>query len=248
MSDVYPKQFFRQGYKNINKASCFVLMPLDRAFDDVYHTLIQTLQSPELNLICQRADNFHAPNILETILKNIVQSEYVVADLTGSNPNVFYELGIAHCIKDAEKVVILAQSLDFVPFDLRHLRCIIYNQGNSGLTTLSNELLDTFRAVSKDAFRFRIWEGKRFVFAKKLVGRNNNLFNVTFECPHLGHGAVKLLIHFTEHAIDTETNPVESQFLFLSEDQTSVSLQNIPWVLHLGRYEDDGALLVLEKR
>lgn len=247
MSDVYPKRFFRQGYKRIQKASCFVLMPFDKQFDDVYQILGQTLQSPELNLICRRADDFRGPNMLETILRNIAQSEYIIADVTGSNPNVFYELGIAHCIKDAEKVVMLAQSIDYVPFDLRQLRCIIYEQSHSGLVALQQELLETFQEVSKNTFRFRVWEGKRFAFAKKLVGRNNNLFELTFECPHVGYDCVKLLIHFTEHSIDEKTGPVESQFLFLSEDKPSISVENIPWNLHLVQSTDQEALLVLEK-
>lgn len=223
-------------------------MPFDREFDDVYQALSEALQSPDLNLICRRADDFRTPNILETILRNIAQSQYIVADLTGFNSNVFYELGVAHCSKNAEDVVILAQSLDFVPFDLRQLRCIIYEHSRSGLGILRQELQATFQDVSKNTFRFRVWEGKRFVFAKKLVGRDNDLFELTFECAHLGHSAVKLIIHFTEHAIDKSASPVESQFLFLSEDQPSKGLQNIPWDLHLAHYGDQEALLVLEKR
>ena len=249
MSVIYPKSLFHKSFKKINKASCFVLMPFSKSFDDVYEVIGSTLQSQELNLICRRADDFRSPNILETILINIAQSEYIVADLSSSNPNVFYELGIAHCIKDAENVIILSQHLDFVPFDLRQLRCIIYEQSHSGLEALRKELLNTFKDVSKDAFRFRIWEGKKFLFAKKLVGENNNLFELTFECAHIGHGAVKLLIHFSEHSITEETEPVKSQFLFLSEDKLSTCIANIPWSLHLVEFtnEETEALLVLEK-
>ena len=171
----------------------------------------------------------------------------MVADVTDSNPNVFYELGIAHCVKDAEEVVILAQSLEFVPFDLRHLRCVIYEHSPSGLDALQAELLVTFQDASKNAFRFRIREGKKFLFGKKLVGRNRNLFDISFECPYLGHGAVKLLIHFTQYSIDQEATPVESQFLFLSEDHPCASVENIPWNLHLAQSSNEDALLVLEK-
>lgn len=245
---VYPKNLFQEAFKTVHRAACFVLMPFDPRFDNVYHVLHQTLQSSELNLICRRADDFRNANILETILKNIAQSEYVVADLTGCNPNVFYELGIAHCIKDADKVIILAQSLEFVPFDLRHLRCIIYEQSLSGFDVLGAELLSTFQDVTKNVFRFRVWEGKRFTFAKKLVGRENNLFDITVECPHLGSDAVKLLIHFTKHSIDRAITPPAPQFLFLSEDRPSANLENIPWTLHLAECSNRDALLVLDKR
>ena len=161
---------------------------------------------------------------------------------------MFYELGIAHCVKEPDKVVMLTQGMDFVPFDLRHLRCVVYEQSPPGLSALRTELLATFQDVSKDAFRFRVWEGKRFVFAKKLVGRKNNLFDITFECPHIGRDAVKLLIHFKEYSIDQVTSPLESQFLFLSDDQPTRRIDHIPWELHLVRSADQEALLVLEKR
>lgn len=246
MPTVYPKELFQQGYRRIHRASCFVLMPFAEQFDDVYKTVQETLQSPELNLICRRADDFRSPNILQAILKNIAQSEYIVAELTGSNPNVFYELGVAHCVKDADKVVLLAQSMDFVPFDLRHLRCVVYEQTTSGLQALRQELLVTFREASRHSFRFRVWEGKRFVFAKKLVGRNRNLFDLTFECPHVGHDAIKLIIQFAEHSVDKSAGPLESQFLFLSEDQPSVRIHYIPWSLHLVQSGSTEALLALE--
>lgn len=192
MPAIYPKGFLGQEHRRIHKASCFVLRPFHEDFDEVFRTLVLALQSQELNLLCRRADDFRRPNILETILSSIAQAEFIIADLTGLNPNVFYELGIAHCVKEPENVVLLTQSLDFVPFDLRHLRCIVYELAPAGLQALRTELLATFHEAAKDAFRFRVWEGKRFVLGRKLVGRNNNLFELTIECAHLGHGAVKI--------------------------------------------------------
>ncbi len=165
MSVVYPKDALR-SYRRVHKATCFVLMPFDPRFDAIYETVRTTLQSPDLNLICRRADDVRAPNILETILKNIAQAEYILADLTGSNPNVFYEFGIAHCVQQARNVVMLAQDMAFVPFDLRHLRCILYEQNADGLERLRQELIATFRAVSKDAFRFLVREGRKFTFGR----------------------------------------------------------------------------------
>lgn len=248
MTDFYPKSFLGRIHKRVHKASCFVLMPFDKRFDDVYKAVVQALQSPDLNLVCRRADDFRTPHILETILINIVQAEYILADTTGFNPNVFYELGIAHCVKEAEKVVIQAQSLDSVPFDLQHLRHIVYVQDSSGLPALQAELKATFRDVAKNVFRFRVWEGKRFGFGRKLVGRNNNLFKIEIESVYVGYDAVKLFVHFTEYSIDEETGPVESQFVILSEDKPSERVENIPWSLHLGQLTERDALLVLEKR
>jgi hypothetical protein len=245
MSTVYPKDAL-SGFKNIHRASCFVLMPFAPEFDRVWTAIRESLQSPELNLICRRADDIRAPNILETILKGIAQAEFIIADLSGANPNVFYELGIAHCAKNSAKVILLTQDMSFVPFDLRHLRCITYKDVPSGLDSLRGELTNTFAEYSKGVFRFRVREGRRFSFDKKLVGTNNNLFSISIECPHVGQDAVKVFVHFEKFSVD-EPGSVGSQFLFLSEDQRTVSVENIPWRIHLIESGDREAFLQLEK-
>jgi hypothetical protein len=245
MPNVYPKEALR-GFKAIHKAHCFVLMPFAAKFGGAWTAIRDALQSRELNLIAQRADDFRSPNILETILRGIAQAEFILADLTDANPNVFYELGIAHCVKDSAKVILLTQSMSFVPFDLRHLRCITYSDSKSGFDELRRELIATFAEYSKDTFRFKVHEGKRFEFDKKLVGKGNNLFTIGIECPHVGRDAVKVYVHFKKFSVD-EPGTVKSQFLFLSEDQRTVALQNIPWQLHLVESAEQEALLQLEK-
>jgi hypothetical protein len=49
-----------------------------------------------------------------------------LADLTGKNPNVFYELGLAHAL--AKPVVLVAETMEDIPFDLRALRIILYDK------------------------------------------------------------------------------------------------------------------------
>ncbi|GJL75172.1 hypothetical protein [Nitrosomonas sp.] len=246
MASVYPKDALR-GYKHTHKANCFVIMPFAPEFKGIWEVIRDTLQSEELNFICRRADDFRAPNILETILKGISQAEFVIADLTGANSNVFYELGIAHCAKDSNNVILLTQDMDFVPFDLRHLRCITYSNSSKGREDLKQELIATFSEYSRETFRFKVREGKKFQFGKKLVGKGRNLYSLEVECPHVGEDAVKILVHYQKYSID-ETDAPESQFLFLSEDKRTEALENIPWHLHLIMSNDNEALLQLEKR
>jgi len=137
--------------------------------------------------------------------------------------------------------------MEFVPFDLRHLRCLVYEQNEQGFEALRRELLATFREASKDAFRFVVRERTRFPFGKKLVGTGNNLFTITVECPHVGLDAVKLLLHFERFSVDQPSGQVDSQFLFLSEDRRSAGVENIPWELHLIELRPDEALLSLER-
>ena len=73
-----------------------------------------------------RADQlFSTGTVIEQIWEQIQKAKILVADLTGKNANVFYELGLAHANK--KPVVFISANIDDVPFDLRHLRVIIYD-------------------------------------------------------------------------------------------------------------------------
>ncbi len=233
MTNIYPKDFFKTLNNKIERATCFVMMPFDPKFNVVNDTIRNTLQSTELNFVCNRADDIREPHIVETILKSIWRAEYIIADLTDRNPNVFYELGIAHCTKDIDKVIILTQNMESVPFDLRQFRCIVYNQTEEGLMQLQKELIKTFEAVAKHTFRFKVAEGRNFPFEKKLAGKDRNFYKLNFEVPHIGYGAVKLLIHFNQIRIDREPDIKDSQFLFLTEEKTTEKIHNIPWTVSL---------------
>lgn len=63
--------------------------------------------------------------MVEQIWEQIEKRKLLFADLSGKNPNVFYELGLAHAA--GKPVVFTAGQLEDVPFDLRHLRVIIYD-------------------------------------------------------------------------------------------------------------------------
>jgi hypothetical protein len=60
--------------------------------------------------------------------------------LTDRNPNVFYELGLAHALN--KEVILLTQDINDVPFDLRHFRIIVYQDSISGADKLKSTLKD----------------------------------------------------------------------------------------------------------
>jgi hypothetical protein len=62
----------------------------------------------------------------------------VIAELTGKNPNLFYEVGLGHAL--GKKVILLTQNVKDVPFDLRHLRCIVYRDTPPGVKALEERL------------------------------------------------------------------------------------------------------------
>jgi len=248
MATVYPKEFFDRSNKRFQKGTCFVLMPFDPKFGEVYDVIRETLQSEALNMECNRADDFHRPHIVETILKEMVRAEYIIADLTESNANVFYELGLAHSIKDIDKVVILTQDMKYVPFDLRQFRCIVYDQSIAGSKKLSSELVKTFEEAGRNSFRLTVKENRRIPFAKRLSGKENYLYGLEFESPYIGHDGIKLQIHFTRFGADKSRTELDTQFLYLSNDGAEAKIENIPWTVSLIKSEGEEAKISIDRR
>lgn len=114
-----------------------VMMPFSSGFDAVYETLKRTVE--ESGLRCRRVDEiWENPAIIQDIVSLIDRAKIVICDCTGRNPNVFYEIGIAHTL--GREVVLITQFEADIPFDLRHLRYISYLNNGEGLNTLSERL------------------------------------------------------------------------------------------------------------
>lgn len=108
------------------KESCFTIMPFGGWFDDYYESVYKPAIEAS-GLKPKRADDLYRPSTIVTDIWSYTKAaKLVLADLTGKNPNVFYELGLAHAL--AKPVVLVAESMSDVPFDLRALRVIEYDK------------------------------------------------------------------------------------------------------------------------
>jgi hypothetical protein len=104
-------------------------MPFSKEMRPVHATIKDVCKV--LSMKCERADDIYSQRpIFSTILDSIMTSEVIIADLTAKNPNVFYETGIAHSLREPQSVILISQSLDDVPFDLRHLPIVLYRLEN----------------------------------------------------------------------------------------------------------------------
>ena len=113
------------------------MMPFKQEFDVVHETI--KAACGDLGFAAQRVDEIYGPTkIMDDIFSTIAQSQAVVSDLTGRNPNVLYETGLAHAL-DRDVVTIVQNDQD-VPFDLKHLRFVRYLQNTEGLGKLRAEL------------------------------------------------------------------------------------------------------------
>ena len=131
----------------IEQGLCFVLMPFARDFNEVYEEVIKpTVTGPQIEMKCIRADEIYSVKpIINDVWTHIQKAELIIADLTGRNPNVFYELGLSHAVR--KKTILIAQNLADVPFDLRHLRLIEYRNTIGGGRHLGEELLKTIQSI-----------------------------------------------------------------------------------------------------
>jgi len=121
----------------------FVLMPFDPAMKPLYEDHIRNAAS-KLKLRAARADDFFtSKSIMMDIWSAISGSRILIADCTGRNPNVFYEIGLAHTI--GKPVILLTSDADDVPFDLRHFRFIKYEFTPRGMEKFEDDLLSTLK-------------------------------------------------------------------------------------------------------
>ncbi len=109
----------------------FVVMPIGKKgsgiaknFDQIYIYIVKDAVKGT-GLCCIRADEIQGANIVDDIHAYLKNCPIVVADLTGQNANVLYEVGYRICIKG--KILLLAQHKSDIPFNLACHRVIIYD-------------------------------------------------------------------------------------------------------------------------
>lgn len=106
--------------------NAFVIMPFSEDFDDIYNLGIKET-SKNCGINAYRLDEqLFEEGMLERIYKEILDCDFVIADLTNKNANVFYELGYAHALE--KLCILITDDADNIPFDLKHKRHIVYGK------------------------------------------------------------------------------------------------------------------------
>jgi hypothetical protein len=123
---------------------CFVLMPLSvPRLAIIYQDYVRpAIEGAGLSPL--RADEILSNSaVIEDVWKSILSARVIVAELTGHNPNVFYELGIAHTV-GREVVPISQQS---TTFDIGHIRHILYEDSPESLSQMNQKLRGTLENI-----------------------------------------------------------------------------------------------------
>ncbi|WP_372365575.1 hypothetical protein [Candidatus Uabimicrobium sp. HlEnr_7] len=148
-SKMIVKPIFHSREYIVEPNKVFTLMPFTESWSTtVWQDYIRpTIEKCELKAV--RADDLYGHDIMEDIWKGICSSRFVIAEITGRNSNVFYELGIAHTV--GKQVILLTQNVADIPFDLNRYRHIIYENSVEGYQRLCINLQATIREITKNS-------------------------------------------------------------------------------------------------
>ncbi|WP_131105714.1 hypothetical protein [Ornithinimicrobium sufpigmenti] len=121
-----------------------VMMPFRAEFEPVWQAIQSVVYDAGLN--CERADSiWDKDSIMDDIVGLLWRAQIVITDYTSHNANVFYETGIAHTL--GKHCIPLTQPADEIPFDLRHLRTLMYEPSEIGLKRLKLKLGDRIQKI-----------------------------------------------------------------------------------------------------
>ena len=124
-------------------------MPFSKDFNDVYNLGIKAA-AKECEVNAKRLDdNFFVTNMVEEIYKNINEADFIIADMTGKNPNVFYEVGYAEAKN--KLILLLTKDILDIPFDFKQRVHINYND----VTELKSKLINTIEWAKKEIDKSR---------------------------------------------------------------------------------------------
>ena len=134
------------------KGTVFVLMPFKKSLESVYSSLIKpAFEGAGFQVL--RADDISSQrNILQDIVDSIESADLIVADLTDSNQNVYYELGVAHA--RGKPAFLMVQDIGDVPFDLRSYRIFKYSMNSDALEDAKARLSNDATRISVGEMRF----------------------------------------------------------------------------------------------
>ncbi len=134
---VWPATFLGSAPTQVERDLCFVIMPFGQPWSArTYAVVSETLAGEGYR--CRRADEYHGRVILADIWRGLNEGSVVIADLTSANPNVYYELGLAHVL--GKEVISLLQRGEEIPFDQRPFRILHYEDNRDGEAVLRREL------------------------------------------------------------------------------------------------------------
>jgi len=130
------------------KCDVFMIMPFRDEYWRIYDKAIVPATRNKQYKIIHGADMFTTKHVMSDVWSGIYASKFVIADCTGQNANVFYELGMAHTL--GKPAIPITQNTEDIPFDTRSYRYIKYTTTPEGLVKLRVDLEDAIDGLVAD--------------------------------------------------------------------------------------------------
>ncbi len=147
---------------------CFVIMPFRTELTPVWESIRKVVEE-HFGGVAVRSDEILKPGTIhEQMQSELRRADFCIADVTGNNPNVLWELGFAHALE--KSVVCLWQATDKLPFDIHSQRMFQYSL--SDLRGLETKLAAVVRATLGDLATTPASTGPRY---DELVDLRNKL-------------------------------------------------------------------------
>jgi hypothetical protein len=113
----------------------------------IYEEMVKpAVTGSKLGFTCERAKP-RTGNLIRDILNKLNSADIVIADLTDMNPNVFYELGVRHTLRN--RTVLITQDMQHVPSDLQSYWVVVYKRGQVGSEDFKQKIRGILREMIK---------------------------------------------------------------------------------------------------
>jgi hypothetical protein len=177
-----------------------MLTPFNPAYDSTYQRVVDACR--RVGLTCVRGDEEDAQgDILSHILRIMIKARLIIANIGSRNPNVYYELGIAHALD--KPTILISETLEKIPFDIQSKRILIY----SSLEELEQSLPETLA---------RVLAGERVDAEGKNVKVRNSENYIPFIAAEPADGLGRLRS--------------KSEYLCITNDNTTINLPSGPYI------------------
>lgn len=220
--------------------TAFMIMPFS---DNTVRTAYDCVVKPvfdRMKLKIRKADEIWSVNpIYDDIIKEIQAASVIVVDISGKNPNVFYELGVAHTIKQEKTIILTHDEIASTPFDVAHFRIIKYADSIQSSKRLEVELESTIRTITTDSFDENVSE---FEAIYKLFTADGNMVGTVVDLLFLASqdGVVAKSVGYSFNVVEG---------LFGASRGISVNIhRGASHLLHIGyALEDDKNYYITDK-
>lgn len=107
----------------------FIVMPFRRELEPLHQAIKSACEQAGIESV--RADDILQPGpIINQIFSAIAEADFIIAEVSTANPNVYYEIGLAHCVRKPSILLATEEAIGRLPFDIQHNRVIKYDVKN----------------------------------------------------------------------------------------------------------------------